>query len=154
MTKTHMFKALRLIASVTLLAAIVACGGSDDSTSPSITSPSTASPSGGATGTAEEGPRETRNCNAATTALGQCIEYDLAEATSEDALREQCTSLQGTLGTDPCPTEARIGTCTPNLGHTVRHYYDGDHQYVQSSASADCSMLRNGTFAASAAVAP
>lgn len=137
---THFSKPLRLGASFFLLAAIIACGGSGgDSTSSSSSSTEAAE---------EEGPRETRTCDASSSALGQCIVYDLAEATSEDALREQCTSLQGTLGTDPCPTESRVGTCTPNLGRTIRHYYDGDGQYQESTASMECTTLRNGTWAA------
>lgn len=144
MNNTHLGKALRLAASFTLLAAIIACGGSGDDSSSSSSSSAAA-----ATESAEdEGPRETRTCDASSSSLGQCIVYDLAEASSEDALREQCTSIDGTLGTDPCPTEGRIGTCNPNLGRTVRHYYDTSNQYTESAASAECSMLRNGTWEA------
>ncbi|MCB9591477.1 MAG: hypothetical protein H6719_01985 [Sandaracinaceae bacterium] len=142
MNTTQLFKALRLIASGSTLVAIIACGGSDDSSGSGSSAAST-----GAAAEAE-GPRETRTCDASSTSLGQCIVYDLAEASSEDALREQCTSMEGTLGTDPCPTEARLGTCNPNLGRTVRHYYDGNGQYQLSTASAECTMLRNGTWAA------
>lgn len=145
MTNTPLRKALRLVASASVLLAIIACGSSSDTGTSST---------GSSTGSTPEAAHETRTCDASSTSLGQCIEHDLSEAFSEDAIREQCTSLQGTFGTAPCPTEHRIGTCTPNLGHTVRHYYDGDHQYEASSASTDCSMLRNGTWAATAAVAP
>jgi hypothetical protein len=142
MTKTHLQRALRLVASASVLLAIIACGSSSSDPSSSTGSTSTGSTP------AADAVRETRTCDASSTSLGQCIEHDLAEAFSEEAIREQCTSLQGTFGTESCPTEHRIGTCTPNLGHTVRHYYDGDHQYEASTASADCSMLRNGTWAA------
>lgn len=142
-----MKRALSLLLIAFFVLAAVGSGSSEDASSaaPGATAPAT--PASATTAPAAPAGR-TMYCDASGTGLGQCIEYPLSEATSEDAVREQCTSIEGTLSDTPCPTEGRIGTCRPNLGNNVRYYYGTQNQYTADTASQECSMLRNGNWTA------
>ena len=83
--------------------------------------------------------------------MATCEEASTLSASSP-FFRENCQSVGGTVGNGPCPTENRIGYCTPRfgIGSRLHHYPDDlvlpDDPDAQETAVREACQMLGGTW--------
>lgn len=138
-------RALRLLASATLLLAILACGGRKrDSRSEPAPEPQVA-----ATPAAETPPMDAPHCDQRAV-LGACAEFpadsEYIQTLGAEMAESVCGVGGGVWGHGACPAADRVGRC--NAQGTIHSYYaTGERSFTaQSAASACTSSTPPGTF--------
>ncbi len=79
--------------------------------------------------------------------LSMCSTYEAKAFTilGEDFFKSICELVDGTWGTDACPTENRVGTCDDGEGSVTYYFSHGGDPYDAAKAETDCKELP-GTF--------
>ena len=111
------------------------CGGGTSSTDLDnfdVSTPDTGSDTGAAAGAL-------KSCNDMKS-LSTCSEHQPKAFTilGEDFFKGVCELVDGTWGTDACPTADRVGTCDDGEGSVTYYYSAGGDPYDAAKAETDC----------------
>ncbi len=81
----------------------------------------------------------TKTCNDHKS-LSTCSTHEPKAFTilGEDFFKSICELVDGTWGTDACPTENQVGTCDDGEGSVTFYYSDGGDAYDAARAEEDC----------------
>ena len=145
-------KTLRLVASVTLLISILACGSADED-DPIAAEETAADPAGepseeGAGGDPLAYEFGGYHCDLRTGLIGRgsCEDPSVINLALGIELGERaCNNRQGVWGSGECPSEGRLGTCMTSGGART-HYYAAEH--TAESAESACRTFSLGTWTA------